>query len=651
MGNNCNTPAYLAEAQCFSFNTGQTSGSANQELHDSRQRLTVKSDATYFKGRMWGANHQFKFGFVVENERYFKQLQRDPNFVTFVGSDPNNAGRIGTYYTVSASVEPNSDQTATGATFGVYGEDVIRPLSNLSITVGVRVEQENLHAQGFQPFDPKAESDAFLAATEGLDASQSAVPMQNAFIAYEDIPGSLNAIASQFPSADFELGAYATQLTFWKKFRRPADMNINNTNLAPRLAISWDPWNDGKSKFSATAGRYFNNIPLAIPTAESEPVIVNFDAFAPAGGNETGTTAITYIPTFSYSTVARNIKTPYQDEYSVGFERNIWQESTIRVNYIHRSFKKQLQDIDINQIPGDYGRCLVPLGTGQPTLQPSPGVGPIIDPYTGQTYQDTDPGIGDGRLDDCTGQNVQATTGGGDADRTHTPTVERPDGVPDLYVLDPGWGSIFQIGNYNSSKYDGLILEFVRRQYKNWQMEASYTLSKATGNGEDFNQALGDDRSTLEDEKGYQSFDVRHSVKFNATTVTPWGFRMGGAVQWQSGLPYSILIRRVSSTTALPIYPGVFGQIYTRQRIAYPTHQRNDQRNTGYWNFDAKFVKEMNLGKGTNLQLTAEIFNLFGENTYRVYNNFTNSGQQLNGTNDATRAFGRQYQLGMRLAF
>jgi hypothetical protein len=180
-------------------------------------------------------------------------------------------------------------------------------------------------------------------------------------------------------------------------------------------------------------------------------------------------------------------------------------------------------------------------------------------------------------------------------------------------------------------------------------MEASYTLSKATGDGEDFNLALGDDRSTLNDEKGYQSFDVRHAFKFNATAITPWGFRLGGAVNWQSGLPYSLLIRRVSSTTSLPTYH--FGQVYTSQRIAYPTHQRNDQRNGSAWNFDAKIVKEMNMGKGMNLQLTAEVFNLFGENTYTVYNNFTKSGQQLNGTNDATRRFGRQYQLGMRLAF
>jgi len=181
-------------------------------------------------------------------------------------------------------------------------------------------------------------------------------------------------------------------------------------------------------------------------------------------------------------------------------------------------------------------------------------------------------------------------------------------------------------------------------------MEASYTWSKATGDAEDFNLALGDDRSTLQDEKGFLSFDRRHSVKLNATCLTPWGFRLGGTAQWESGLPYSLLFRRTSDSNALPVYQG-FSGTFTSQRILYETHRRNDQRSPSAWNFDAKLVKEINLPKGMNLQLTGEIFNLLNQDTYSVYNNFTKSGQQINGNNDATRRFGRQYQIGMRLAF
>jgi hypothetical protein len=363
-------------------------------------------------------------------------------------------------------------------------------------------------------------------------------------------------------------------------------------------------------------------------------------------------TPVTFEPSYSYTTIDRNLKTPYNDEYSFAVERTFMQENTISLTYVHRSFKNQLQDIDTNQIPGDYGRCAAQQTAGDPTLVSSPGTGSVTDPHTKQVYQDTDPGIGDGRLDDCVGRRKAVDTDGGGTPNIPSKTFESqtPDGVADFYVLNPAWGNIFQIGNYNAAKYDGIILEFVRRQYKNWQMEASYTWSQATGDAEDFELALGNDRSTLDDEKGYLSYDRRHSLKVNATCLTPWGFRLGGTALWESGLPYSLLWQDLSQSTSLPLYEG-FRQSFTTNRTRYITGQRNDQRNPSSWLFNVKLVKEINLPKGMNLQLDAEIFNLLNDDTYSVYNDFTKSGQQINGTNQATRRFGRTYQIGMRLAF
>ena len=642
--NDCTAPSFLDGAQCFNVLTGTVSGSAPRYFQDQRQRFTLKSDATYFKGRLWGSSHQFKFGLVVENERYFRDLERRPTFVESSSFDASS-GRVGQLFDVSASVQPSSRQTSTSTTWGIYGEDIIRPISNLSITVGVRLEQEHLSAQGFRPFDPQAESTAFIEATEGLTDAQRVTALQNGFIGYEDVQGSMSAVGAQFPGATFQNSAYTNQLGRWTKFRQLDDVTIDNTNIAPRLSVAWDPWNDGKTKFSASLGRYYDKIFLAVPAVESEPVIVLFQTEE--------TSNIAFEPTYSFSAVDRNLKTPYNDEFSIAAEREIWQESSISIRYIHRNFKRQLQDFDINQVPGDWGRCLIQTSTFGDTLTGSPGTGTVIDPYTNQPYQDTDPGIGDGRLDDCSGDSVFAETGDpgdpGEDDNDNTPQLARADGVADLYVLNPGWGPIYQIGNYNSAEYDGIILEFVRRQYKNWQMEASYTWSRATGDGEDYSLILGDDRSTLQDEKGYQSYDIRHAVKLNATTIIPGGIRLGGSVQWQTGLPYSILFRRTSEASALPYY--LILNDFRSTRTMYPTHTRNDQRNQSAWNVDAKLVKELNLPKGMNLQLTAEIFNVLGENTYIVYNQNTKSGQQINGTNEAGRRFGRQYQVGMRLAF
>ena len=161
---------------------------------------------------------------------------------------------------------------------------------------------------------------------------------------------------------------------------------------------------------------------------------------------------------------------------------------------------------------------------------------------------------------------------------------------------------MFEIGNINEAQYEAFVLELVRRQYRSWQMSASYTYAKAEGDGEDFLQELGNDPSLRDSIQGFQSYDQRHVVKVNATTVTPWGIRLGTAVTWQSGLPYSILLQDNSDdilppSTSVFIFPG------SRLRQTYPTGKRNDQRNTSYWNVDLKATKELNLSSRMNLQL------------------------------------------------
>ncbi|HJQ96828.1 MAG TPA: hypothetical protein VJ826_00875, partial [Candidatus Polarisedimenticolaceae bacterium] len=510
LSNNCLPGSALEDGRCFRVATGQVSGSNAQTSRDNRQRLTLRSDATFYKGRMWGMSHQFKAGLIAENERYYRELLRTPSFA--LSSTLGDEG-VRFLATTTMSVEPFSTQRAVGSNWGIYGEDIMRPLSNLSITVGARIEQEHVSSDGFTPFDPQQESQNYLDNIEGLNCSigQCTVIAHNSFIAYEDAFGSMQAIEAQLANG-VELrpsGDLISQLD-WTHFRTPDNIDITNTNIAPRLSVAWDPWNDGKTKFTVSAGRYYDKIFLQIPVNEIAPVLVTneWDVNALYGG----TPFLEYDPTFSFTVVDRNLKTPFQDEYSFAVEREIWEESSISFRYLHRNFKDQFQDININQTPGDYGRCQIQTAVTVPFIVDSPGTGEVIDVYTGRTYQDTDPGNGDGRLDDCSGRGVAGTADGGPiGGGTSNVTLQEADGFADLYVLNPAWQDIFKIGNYNSQKYDALIFEFVRRQYKNWQMEASYTWSQAFGQGEDFDLALGDDRSTLADEQGYQSYDVRHA--------------------------------------------------------------------------------------------------------------------------------------------
>ncbi len=333
------------------------------------------------------------------------------------------------------------------------------------------------------------------------------------------------------------------------------------------------------------------------------------------------------------SEVSRDLQTPYQDEWIVAIERELFTETMARFTYINRKYRDQFQDIDLNHVPGDY--YIDDLCKNGPTPA----------------------ALGsDGKLDDCTGElyipgsEEEPVSGGDDGLGVGFGVSTRPDGVVDLYFQNPFWGEVYLIGNLNQSDYEAYVLELVRRQYRGWELQGSYTWSMSTGNGEDFYQSLGDDRTLMEDEFGFQSQDQRHVVKLNATTITPWGFRLGTAITWQSGVPYSILNQK-GSMDASPPPLGALGIPSTRPRITYPTGVRNSERNPSYWNVDAKFTKEMNLAKGMNFQLSAEVFNLLDKRVYQVYNPEAESGRQINGWNEAIVTLGRRFQIAGKLTF
>ena len=52
-----------------------------------------------------------------------------------------------------------------------------------------------------------------------------------------------------------------------------------------------------------------------------------------------------------------------------------------------------------------------------------------------------------------------------------------------------------------------------------------------------------------------------------------------------------------------------------------------------------------------NLQVSAEVFNLLNDGTYQIFDPLRKSGRQINGNNIAVRRFGRQWQIGAKIAF
>jgi outer membrane receptor protein involved in Fe transport len=627
----------LDSARCVNLDTSRITGPHFEYSNDKRQRLTARSQATLYAGRALGMSHRLKFGLEIENERYYRKLDRGQDLRFHVLYSPMAPPVVIVDARVAAPRTGIGE--ATGVNWALYAEDQFRPLSNLTVTLGLRMDREEIDSQGHVAFDPRAEADAFYQGISG--GSRPGNVAREVFTAHENI-WDLHREFSKALGIGFQqlpMGNTGIQGTFWTHKRRADDIQIRNNNFSPRLSVAWDPWSNGKTKVAFSLGRYYDKIFLAVPILEQEPeevellfrgshwVLQGYPITTNPMGGVSGTMDATIVD--------RELSTPYQDELTLNFERELWPETSIKLSYIKRNYRDQLQDVDINHRYGDEGKCIRTPGFLDPTVEASPGSGQTIrDPYTWEEYEDTDPGPGDGRIDDCIG-DVQSAT-------FVSPRWEIPDGMPDLYVLSPHWDELLLVGNFNSTDYEAFVLELVRRQYRNWQMNASYTWSEAIGDAEDFNQELGNERNLFENERGYLAYDQRHVVKVSAMTLAPWGLRIGGTLRWESGLPYSIMLTRMT-TYAVPLDYGM-GDRSMRTRLRYATGQRNDQRNPSYWNLDLRLAKEFSVNQRVQLQLTGEVFNVLDDHTLRL-------DSDINGASVGTRRFGRSFQLGVRLAF
>jgi hypothetical protein len=379
---------------------------------------------------------------------------------------------------------------------------------------------------------------------------------------------------------------------------------ITNNNLAPRFSVSWDPWADNKTKVFGTWSRFYDKLFLAslVPELGPDPRQTYYDVSSVKDG-------VNAIPVqtgrFSITQVDRNMKTPYTDEITLGFERELAPEWSLSFTYINRKGREQLQDEDFNHYVQDLN------GDG--------------------VYDDNF-----GRVGATNGADAGGDAGGASGGLTFAGSAVNPDGQPDLFAYNPFFNQVLRVGNFNSSTYVAYQVALTRRLSRNWQMTGSYVFSKAYGDAESFTSNLGNDPGTIQNEYGPLSYDQTHVLKFNAVTFLPGDQSLGGTVQWASGLPFSLVRVRNSADN--------FGSFTLR--TTYPTLQRNDQRNGGQWQLNVNYKKNFVFGKA-NASVGVEVQNLLNAD----YLTITQVDQERFLGLQATRDFGRRWQLSAEFHF
>ena len=633
-------------------NGGMINGPNPFEFEDGRNRLTLREDLSiYVDGH--GGTHDLKVGMLYEHEGFDRQTVKRPIMdINIVFGDATVSAHLPTL--------PSVNNTATGDNLGLYIQDTFKPLPNLTLGLGVRLDLEHLSSFGHTLFNPAAqrrEYDGLIGITDvehrtnndqdfdgihdrGLQYSD---PLYNGeggdMLHVAQITSELYNLAPrrftghealmpiESPYLAILLGHEPTPADLQRNgfnVRQDEDIEIQNANVAPRLSISWDPWADGKSKAFASWNRFYDKLFLNTMVLEEGPDTViryyNFDAngvdFQGRPNNQVGLPR-TKAPPSAFQ-IDRNISTPYTDELTLGFERELAPELSLSVTYIHRDFRQQLQDVDLNH-------------------------NTRIDPETGRFADDF---------------GIEYKPGG---DEGRARAERQPDGKPDLFIQNFLFNRVLRLGNYNSQSYRGLELEVVRRLSRKWQMNGSYTYSRSQGDAESFLSDTGDDPTLTEFESGFLNYDQRHVLKLNATAYLPGDWQIGGTAQWASGLPYSFIQDFNAQNNV--------GYMQSRKRFGYTdssgvfqSENRNDHRNPAAYVLNARARKSFVIGKAS-AGAFFEVFNILNSDDLRVYtinpivpattpaHSVTNKQGNTALQSDEVRQFGRRFQFGIQIDF
>jgi hypothetical protein len=684
--------------------TAIVSGPFYQDFEDLRARSSLRQDLSVFVIDAHGS-HDFKMGYLLERESFDRTAEARPinglklppyrrgrNLEKFLNPgltfhcnpyeeecpDPTD-GRIITLL----PIELKAGQEASGRSTGFYVQDTYKPRPNLSVGVGLRFDRETIDTSGYTTFDPQDQRAQFdrLFALSGGEFRQSGTDLSfgdangikskgilgdpiatndstgatdESFAELEDallraaagrltrhrseIEFTLGPLASLFPDI-FDGGEVnpARLAELGIVVQQPQGISLTNDNLSPRLSISWDPWADGRTKFFGTWGRYYDKLFLGSVVAEQgieriqRYYVYDRDGFdileySPTTGNPIRVEPNHYIGQLlsksppSSTQVSRGLQTPFSDELVIGFERELAPEVSLSLRYIDRRFRDQLQDIDLNH-----------------SLRASP----------------------DGELLDTFGVLVE---GPGEPSDAEPPLVSAPDGRPDLFIWNPFFNEVLRIGNFNEARYKAIELGMVKRQSRRWELQGSYTYSRAIGAAEDFQSRLGNDPSTIESEFGYLDFDQRHVVKLNISTYLPGDWQLAASSTWSSGLPYSVVSRFFALDNV--------GYQQFRTRYGFTTVEdgesvfrqlsRNSERNHAVYDFNLRAKKSFVLGK-TSAALFLEVFNVLNSDDLRIYTYSPTQGVRTGAGGaelvsaplqlDAERRFGRRYQVGIQFDF
>ena len=415
----------------------------------------------------------------------------------------------------------------------------------------------------------------------------------------------------------------------------PTDTN----NIAPRLGVTYDV-DGGKTVVRAGAGRFFDktHFELIGGLYTGTPFTTSFTQNFPTNGPDLGPRngqfptepLLVNGPTLNRDAInklyppgstLRNTgatwdnpdrRTPYTDEVTAGFERQLFADVAVSADYVHSQGRDMLMALALN-----------------PQLRSNPVVA------------------------SSTLQRIGSTT------------LTRA--TAELQAKYPGFvpfsGAVNQFLNVGSLDTNALMMQLKKRFSHSYSAQVSYTYASShgntSGNGAPVSNYQVADNMHLELNEGPTDFDIHHNFTVSGTALVPktHGLNVSWVARALSGTPFTLVNSNfdadLNGIQAEPLAAGDYsGNGTNSYTLKNYEATRNGARGPGFFEFDTGLGYAIHLSGRRRLQVRADIFNLTN------HTNFANPGRDqaaptsfliLTGYN--TSYAPRKVQVGARIEF
>lgn len=323
------------------------------------------------------------------------------------------------------------------------------------------------------------------------------------------------------------------RINHWRGELKGDPLNRGNVfspklGIAPRLGITYDLFGDNSTALKAHYGKYYhgfiNFIYSWLGERESETDYIWGPFLEEEEELDPGTIGDVWVEDFSYTwnpnqyEMADDIRMPYNNQYTIGVERELMENLSVGITYIYRSSHDLLDMV---------------LTNGE---------------YSSDTWTDNEG-------PNATGKDFVIWTYNSNPDEH----VYR--------IYNPKKGDYNGLVGYTPySKYSGLEFTLQKRFANKWQLMVSYVYSKAWGTSSNDHDSEGDNsfansgafstnRNLQTNIDGRLFFDPTHMIKIQGSLMLPFNVILGANFSYISGMPYAREARTTFETmNSRPLY-------------------------------------------------------------------------------------------------